>query len=479
MPARAESPPLPVPSETKFGNQLRVEGFLMRLNQKPKQRRKAFANAPRTHEGGPAYPEVSKEQELTRSVMSCLLWEDTFYEKGESIADRISVLARDVRPKFLADLAVRARKEYKLRHAPLLLLDGLCETGSGDPSGLVRKTITKTINRPDEISELISVYWRNGRKPLPNQMKKGLRAAFSKFDDFQLSKYGKTKGVNVSLRDVMRMTHPKPDEEHDKVFKKLAKGETRVKGTWEADLSAGTEKKSKADKREIWTEKLKSGKLGYLALLRNLRNMSEAGVSDELVNSAIVARKGAKMVLPFRFVAAYNAAPQYAKALNKAFVAQVSEIEADKEKTVVLVDVSWSMFGGKLSGKSDLDRIDAACALALMVPGKRRIFVFSNEIKEVKDAKGLEDIQRIKHGVQNGGTSLGAAVDYLNRSVKHDRLIVLTDEQSHDYVDAPKGRGYMINVASYKNGVGYGEWVHIDGFSEQVLKFIAAYESEF
>lgn len=65
-------------------------------------------------------------------------------------------------------------------------------------------------------------------------------------------------------------------------------------------------------------------------------------------------------------------------------------------------------------------------------------------------------------------------------SLKPDRLIVVTDEQSHDSVPAPTaGRSYVINVASYKNGVGYRNgWVHIDGFSEGTIKFIHAYEAE-
>lgn len=445
----------------------------MRLNQNAKQRRRIFANAPRTHEGGPAYPEVSKEQQLNRSVLSCLLWEDTFYESGESIADRISALARECNGKFVSELAMRARKDYKLRHAPLLLLDALCEIGTG--SSLVSDTIAETIDRPDELSEMLAVYWRNGKRPLSNQLKKGLSRAFGKFDAYQLAKYERDR--KIKLRDVMFLVHPKPANGQDETFKQLAEGTTKVKGTWEASLSKGSEKKTAEDKRGRWEAMLREGKLGYMALLRNLRNMAQANVDRDLISSAILARKGARNVLPFRFVSAVQHAPQFEHELDRAFAAQIADIEADKLKTVVLVDVSYSM-DAKLSGKSDLDRMDAAAALAVMVPGNKRIFAFSNEIAEVHDASGLSGITKIKRAVQNGGTNLGAAVDYINGKVAYDRFIVVTDEQSHDYVDAPKGRGYMINVASYQNGVGYGEWVHIDGFSEQVLRFIAAYESE-
>jgi 60 kDa SS-A/Ro ribonucleoprotein len=75
----------------------------------------------------------------------------------------------------------------------------------------------------------------------------------------------------------------------------------------------------------------------------------------------------------------------------------------------------------------------------------------------------------------HSGTWLGKAVAEINAK-KFDRLIVITDEQSHDPVPAPKAKGYLINPASNKNGVGYGPWTHIDGFSENVLRFI--YETE-
>lgn len=65
-------------------------------------------------------------------------------------------------------------------------------------------------------------------------------------------------------------------------------------------------------------------------------------------------------------------------------------------------------------------------------------------------------------------------------TLAHDRLIVITDEQSHDRVREPHARlAYMINVASNRWGVGYGRWVHVDGFSEGVIRFIHEYELGF
>lgn len=60
----------------------------------------------------------------------------------------------------------------------------------------------------------------------------------------------------------------------------------------------------------------------------------------------------------------------------------------------------------------------------------------------------------------------------------YDRLIVITDEQSATPSGAPlnDAKGYFINVASYKNGIGYGPWNHIDGWSESIIDYIQEYE---
>jgi hypothetical protein len=71
-------------------------------------------------------------------------------------------------------------------------------------------------------------------------------------------------------------------------------------------------------------------------------------------------------------------------------------------------------------------------------------------------------------------TYLGAALDAVDEP--YDRIIVITDEQSHDRIATPRGKGYVINIASARNGVGYGPWVHIDGFSEAVITYIRELE---
>lgn len=428
---------------------------------------------PVTHEGAPAWQHTKAEESLRRSVLSCLLWEDEFYEDGQSIAKRITAAAESVSVETLASLAVEARSKFNLRHVPLLLLSVLARRGRGH---VVGGTIATTIQRADELAEFLAVYAKlNGVTPdklkgkLSAQVKKGLAAAFTKFDAYRLAKYNRDGAIK--LRDVLFLCHAKPkDDEQAEAWKKLISGELESPDTWEVALSGG------ADKKETFERLLREGNLGYLALLRNLRNMAQAGCDEKLVIYAIIARQGgAQRVLPFRYVAAARAVPKWEPAIDTALEAAIGELEPLPGKTIVLVDVSGSM-DAALSGKSDLARIDAAAALAAIIPGDLRVFTFSNQIVEVPPRRGMAGVDAVIRSQDHQGTYLGAAVKAIN-DLPHDRLIVISDEQSHDPVPQPKAKhAYMINVASAQNGIGYGKWTHIDGFSERVLTFIGEYE---
>lgn len=418
-----------------------------------------------SYEGAPAVT-LSAEQALRRSVLSCLLWEDEFYEDGVTIADRIAALAADVAPATVAALAIEAREQFKLRHAPLILLCALIKHGGS----LVAPTIERVIQRADELSELVAIYFKvNGRKPQKNaslskQMKLGLARAFVKFDAYALAKYDRAGPVR--LRDVLFLCHAKPkDEAQAEDWKHLAAGRLTSPDTWEVALSGG------ADKAETFTRLLAERKLGYLALLRNLRNMDQAGVDEGLVRDAIIARRGADRVLPFRYVAAARAAPRFEAYLDQALSETILEGPVLTGRTIVLVDVSGSM-DCRLSAKSDLTRMDAAATLASIIPGDVRVFTFSQDVKEVPARRGMAGVDAVIKSQPHGSTYLGKAVKKMN-TIQHDRLIVITDEQSHDPVPDPvTSKAYMINVASARNGVGYGKWTHIDGFSETVLNYI-------
>ena len=431
----------------------------------------------RTHEGAPAAA-ITPEQALRRSVLSCMLWEGEFYEDGVQIAGRIRELVPQVLAERVAALAVEAREHMKLRHAPLLLVREMARLTTH--RALVADTLARVIERADELSEFVAIYWANGRQPLSGQVKKGLAAAFVKFDEYALAKYDRTGAVR--LRDVLFLSHARPvDESQATLWKRLAANELATPDTWEVALSATGREERVGDKRQVWERLLTGRKLGALALLRNLRNMHAAGVGEELVLSALAAIKTDR-VLPFRFLAAARSAPQWEQPLETAmFRALEGRTARLPGHTVLLVDVSGSM-EVTLSHRSEMRRTDAAYGLAILlreIAEKVTIYTFSNDARLVPSRRGMALRDALDKSQPHGATYLGKALDQVEKACRegYDRLVVITDEQSHDHVPPPHGRGYVINVASNCNGVGYGEWMHIDGWSEVVVEFIAELES--
>ena len=451
-----------------------------------------------THEGGVA-KRINAEQQLRRSVLSTFLWEDSFYEDGESIADRIRNAVKLVRPEVAAKVAIEARSKYKLRHVPLLIVREMARIDTH--KGLVSSTLANIIQRPDEMGEFLSIYWKDGKEKLSAQVKKGLAKAFVKFNEFQLAKYDRDS-AEVKLRDVLFLCHAKPKgdpkkftkierlqvyknerllkkfrpegfSDQEKLLKRVVARELATPDTWETELSAGK------DKKGVFERLLKEDKLGPLALIRNLRNMTNAGVSEKLVKDALGTMKTDR-VLPYRFLAAAKYAPGFEPQLETAMFSCLKSHEKLLGKTILLLDVSGSM-DNPLSAKSDMNRIDAAAGLAILlreISDDVKVYTFSNDAKLVPARRGFALKDAIWASQPHGGTALGQSLNTVfNKEKEYDRIIVITDEQSSDSIPRLKGKGYMVNVANYQHGVGYGsEWVHIDGFSEAIVDWVREIE---
>src|SRR5580698_459246 len=376
---------------------------------------------PRTHEGAPAAA-ITPEQALRRSVFACMLWENEFYESGVTIADRIRELVPQVEPARVAALAVEARSSMKLRHAPLLLVREMARHATH--RALVAQALTSVIQRADELAEFVAIYWAGGRAPLSAQVKKGLAAAFTRFDEYSLAKYDRASVVR--LRDVLFLTHAKPmTSDQALVWRRLIAGELATPDTWEVALSSG------GDKRAHWERLLIDHRLGSLALLRNLRNMKDAGVAEDLVISALDAMR-IDRVLPFRFLAAARHAPQWEEALERAMFRSLEGANRLPGHTVLLVDVSGSMVA-PLSRRSQVLRTDAAYGLAVLlreIAEKVSVYTFSNSAKRIPPRRGFALRDAMESSQPHQGTYLGAALDAIDQ--RCDRIIVITDEQSHD-----------------------------------------------
>lgn len=452
-----------------------------------------------THEGAPTI-KLNPLGQLKRSVMCCLLWENQFYEDGISIADRIQNLVPLVKPSDVYNIALDARNKYKLRHVPLLIARIMAKQQSHKK--LVSKLLYEIIKRPDELTELLAIYWKDGREKLSAQIKKGLAKAFTKFNEYQLAKYNRDK--SIKLKDVLFLTHPKPrDEAQQDIWNRLIKDKLKIPDTWEVEIS-----KNKNNKQS-WERLIKENKLGGMALIRNLRNMIEAKVDEELIKNAILSMKTDE-ILPFRFIAAARYAPKFEAELEIAMLKAInsnekkemllgrpiilvdvsgsmeSKLSGKKEmllgRTILLVDVSGSM-ESKLSEKGDMLRIDAACGVGIIVRElceKLGIYSFSNECKVIPNRRGFALRDAIVNSQRHSGTYMGMSINYINESTEYDRIIVITDEQSHDEIPKCKGVGYIINIASCKNGIGYDKnYIHISGWSESVIDFIIESEKEY
>ena len=427
----------------------------------------------RTHEGA-VTQKVDAKSELRRTVLTCLLWEATFYEKGNDIAKRIAALAAENKPEVLAALAREARTKMQLRHAPLFLARELARRKGAGP--LVAETLESVIQRADELGEFVALYWKEKKQPLSAGVKRGLARAFTKFDAYQLAKYDRESAVK--LRDVLFLCHAKPKDEAQAVlWKKLVENTLESPDTWEVALSAGK------DKRENFERLLREGKLGGMAVLRNLRLMLASGVDPKLIRERL--DKGVARALPFRFVTAARHAPKLEDALEKAMLKGIAGLEKLAGLTGLVVDVSGSM-NYKLAKKGETTRMDAAAGLAILLREKAEDFsiaTFSDACVELPPRRGFALRDAIVGSQAHSGTYLKRALTQLYDKQEWrelERLIVITDEQSHDGIlRAWTPRAYVVNVAPYKHGISYGNnWTHIDGWSERIVDYITAVEAE-
>ena len=469
--------------------------------------RKTAPEKTTTHGGAIVREIKDAEEKLRRTVMTCMLWEDLHYEDGEDVATRILNYIHSVSPERCAQIAIEARSMMKLRHVPLLIVRQMARLDSH--KYLVAKTLNEIIQRPDELSEFLAIYWKDDKEVLSAQVKKGLAAAFTKFDEYSLAKYDQDH--DIKLRDVLFLCHSKPktgiagytktkrkrkhsvpEDEGSQLYHKLVTGTMKTPDTWEVEISA------KGNNKESWERLIREKKLKDLAILRNLRNMEQAGVAPDIIREAIAHIKGDR-VLPFRYISAAKYAAKYEPEIEAALFKALASKEKLPGKTTIIVDVSGSMYIlGNVSAKSEMSRIDAACALAALARELcQEVVIYAtagNDATEVHATRLVparrgfalaEAISKMKEPLGGGGIFLTQVIDYVKEKEKTaDRILVITDEQDCDRHSSrspdnarPFGKhNFILNISGEENGIGYGKWIHIHGWSEAVLDFIRVYE---
>lgn len=270
-------------------------------------------------EGAVAYT-LTPEMALYTAVVTTAL-ENHFYEQNDERLLRIRSLIAQVSPEFVARLAIYAREQMHLRTISVVLIVELAKVHQGNQ--LVSQTLRRVVKRADEITETLAYYAVTNERTqvkklhkLSKQIQKGLAEAFNQFDEYQFAKYNRAGAV--TLRDALFLVHPKAkDEAQQALFNKIVENRLATPYTWETELSAvgqtvfASEKAKKEAFRETWENLISSNRLGYMALLRNLRNILEAEVHVEAMNKAIdiICDKNAVLKskqLPFRYLSAYR-----------------------------------------------------------------------------------------------------------------------------------------------------------------------------
>jgi hypothetical protein len=437
---------------------------------------------------GTSVKAISAEKQLRRLTMAHMLWEDQFYVDGKSNAQYLADVLKVVDPKSAQAVAIEAREKFKLRHVPLLIMRELARVGKMEASALA-----SVIQRPDEIGEFISLYWKEKKQPLSNQVKKGLAQAFSKFNEYQFAKWNKNSAA-VKLRDALFLVHAKPvGDAQTELFKKIAEDSMKTPDTWETELSAG------ADKKATFTRLMQEKKLGALAFLRNLRNMEQAGVSESMIRD-YAKSVNTDRVLPFRFIAAAKHAPRYESMLEEMMLRSLASHEKLPGRTVLVVDTSGSM-GQKVSAKSELTAMQAAAALAILAreicedvviyatAGSDGTRKHATMLIPPRRGFALSDFitgSEVQRKIGGGGIFFVQAMEYIAKEEAGngiDRVIVFTDEQDTSAGGrnfnpsmakrlAPGARNYIVNVGTNKNGINSKEWESITGFSEAIIDYI-------
>lgn len=491
----------------------------------------AFA---RTYNQAPGF-ERDPKSELFLLAVNNFVTQDTFYERGVSRDERFRNLIHEVTrtdPAWIKRFLPWLRREANMRTASIVGAVEAARTlvSLKIPGG--RKLVDSVLARADEPGEMLA-YWLStyGRR-IPKPIKRGIADAATRlYNERNMLKYD-TESHGVRFGDVLELTHPAPDAWYQRTLfshlidrrhgrenerdinrlmmlkanralrqvaveqpEVLLDPETlRAAGmTWEDALSLAG---SKVPKQELWTALIPS--MGYMALLRNLRNFDQAGVSDAVAQQVIAKLTDPEEVarsrqLPMRFLSAYRAVSnlRWAYPLERALNLSLRNVPEFSGRTLILVDTSGSMDTG-FSKDGELKRWDAAALFGLALAQRCEqvtVVSFGRSIAEFPMQPGeslLKSLERFKAGYFfGGGTPTRQAINQYYRG--HDRVIVLTDEQAN----AHYGQGVFdsvpldkltvtFNLSGYQFGhaaSGSATRVAIGGLSDQAFRLLPVLES--
>ena len=474
--------------------------------------------------GGRAFGE-SPELEFASLVLTSFV-EDQFYRKqsdgcfeASDTLQRVSdLLDSGMRHEFAAKAAVYARERFNMRSISHVVAAELAARVKN--SDWMRPFVRNAIVRIDDMTEIVAYFEsKYGRKPVPNALKRGIRDAFDKFDGYQLAKY---RGENraVKLVDVVNLVHPVPNDRNGDALKQLVRGTLRSTETWESKLTQVGQKaesdEDKAEKKaEAWAEMVQphstgsgqAGKIGYMALVRNLRNIIQdapevVGAAAEMLVQPELVRKS--RLLPFRFATARdelekvdNAGPAI-KALNTAADLALANVPRLEGKTLVVVDESSSMTWSNKGSRSPIKIASLFAAVVLKANPDAELLMFSNDARYVSvntDDTLLTIQKQIEDKSRADGTNFHSVFKGAKKA--YDRMVILSDMQgwmadgygnggapTRAFAEYRKRTGADTKVYSF-DLQGYGKLMFpernvyaLAGFSEKVFDVMALLDQD-
>jgi hypothetical protein len=467
-------------------------------------------------EGGPNYKLTPKEQ-LVQIATTLLFKEPKFYgDVQETMDNAIDAVAKD-EPEFILKLASYCRNEMYLRTVSIYLLVKAANTKTCKE--FVRKYTPRIIKRADEIYEALACHIklfcpepethskgpRHKDKKIPNSLKKGIQDVFPAFDEYQFAKYNRK--TDVSFKDAIMLTHPSNPSE---IIKKILDDSLKTPYTWETELS------DKGNTAEVWHKLIDSGKLPYMAMIRNINNLEKSKVDKDHFEKVCAKIEEPEAVkhskqFPFRFFSVYKNVDidngfkkkKLLKALEKALSLSVDNLPKLKGDTLIATDTSGSM-GRFLSTRGKIEHIEIGALMAAMANKFSEngvASVFGTDFSTV-DLSGniLSDTKKLCETNVGWSTNGYKVVKYLNdKDIKVDRVLLFTDEELYDSSDRwgddngrtlkdefsqykkrhPKAKLYVVNLNGYGDScINYKDpnVVTVSGWSDKILQFISAYE---
>ena len=462
--------------------------------------------------GGEAF-EQSNELKLVSILLTSFV-KDQYYRSGKTTLKELTDAISAVDPLFAAKAVIYARNEFGMRSITHAGVVDVCRRVKGEE--WAKNFVDKAVRRPDDMMEILSRYYQvNEGKKLTMNLKKGLAKAFAKFNKYQLAKY-RGEGKDVSLVDVANLVHPTGGDQE--AIAKLVAGTLRSQDTWESGLTkagqkAKTDKEKEQLKADVWKDLVTTKKIGYFALLRNLRNIIEQ--APDILPEALglltnPERISKSLVLPFRFATASKTlqgeginSPETYKALSKALDLSMGNVPVFDGKTLVVVDASGSM-GSVEHGNLTNFEIGALFAVALAKTNASDIMYFGTLAKyaginpEDSTITLVEHLKRLNQGWSEdaGGTNVGHGTNFHaifdEAREAYDRIVIFSDMQGWVGYHAPtksfenykKRTGanphiYSIDLSGYGSAQFPENMIYqLSGFSDKIFSLMSLLETD-